>query len=201
MKRHPAVAAFLIAACSSASFAGIGEGQGELGFDFGVTSYDEEFVGQSGAHLKVRGGYHFSERFQLEGQLGYSAHFDEDALRSRGGATPDRQLRVLFVDGVFNFHSSSGNLVPYVLAGVGVSTSDFSFRQTDTSAAWQAAGGSRFFFGDRDQVAFRLEAALIFEKTFDQSKRHASYVAGFTWRLGKGSGSSETPRPAAASPG
>jgi hypothetical protein len=56
----------------------------------------------------------------------------------------------------------------------------------DTGAARQIGLGCRFFFGDADQVAFRLQASRLTEDTFDETSTHLNYVVGFTWRLGGG---------------
>jgi hypothetical protein len=169
------------------SVAGIGKGNGELGFDFGVTTWDSDLTGGTGPLLKIRGGYFATRWFEIEGQAAYSVHFDEVNTQARK-YDDDQKLRQYFVSGVFNFHSKSGRVVPYVLAGVGMTNMIFlNNTREDDSIAWQAAAGSRFFFGHNDQVAFRIEAAFLFDETFDQSNRHDQYAVGFSWRLGGGS--------------
>ena len=90
------------------------------------------------------------------------------------------------VNGVFNFyHSPGGRIVPYVLVGVGSATLDFPLsNESDSGRAYQVAGGSRFFFGERDKVAFRLEIGQIVAEVFDETTRHSNVIVGFTWRLG-----------------
>src|SRR5207249_7163043 len=117
--------------------------------------------------------------FELEGQLGGLATridvIDEDI-----------GLSTAFVNGVFNFHSKSGNVVPYVLGGAGQAKLEFKvggFSNSDNGAASHLAGGCRLFFGKNKRVAIRLEADFIREKTFDTTSNHKRGVVGFTWRL------------------
>ncbi|HYV20581.1 MAG TPA: outer membrane beta-barrel protein [Verrucomicrobiae bacterium] len=180
----------LLSGAFAPAWAGITKGNGELGFDFGVTSWDQDLVGHTGSMLKLRGGYCATKWFEIEGQFAYSAHFDEGALRGNGSTDrkldQDQAMSQVFVSGVFNFPSKSGNIIPYVLGGVGRTDVKFpNAHVDDTSSAWQAAVGSRFFYGDHDQVAFRIEAAFLFDDAFDQSNRHGQYALGFTWRLGR----------------
>ncbi len=89
---------------------------------------------------------------------------------------------------MFNFHSKGGNVVPYVLGGLGTATLDFPYANvSDSGTARQIAAGCRFFFGDRSQVAFRLEASRLSGNSFNETSTHTNYVAGFSWRLGGGS--------------
>lgn len=170
----------------SAPRAGIDAGNGEIGFDFGVTAWDDNLAGRTGGLLKLRGGYLVSRWFEIEGQIGYSAHSDETDLRSDHGFHADQEMAQYFVSGVFNFHSKGGNIVPYLLAGAGWTDVSFPLSDgEDGSVAWQTAGGSRFYFGEDDHIAFRVEVAFIFDDAFEQSNRHASYAVGFAWRLGE----------------
>src|SRR2546428_9455941 len=166
--------------------AGIGKGNGEIGFDFGGTEFDRGLIKQDGPRLAFRGGYHLTRLFEIEGQVGASVHYHFDALLGRGGSRrADTSLRTIFAEGVFNFHSKGGNVVPYVLGGVGSGTLDFPLANaSDSGAAYIIAGGSRFFFGDRDQVAFRLEVSRISLRAFDADTNHVNATAGFTWRIG-----------------
>ena len=168
----------------SPALAGIGKGNGEIGFDFGATGFDSEVSGKSAFRLAFRGGYHFSKWFELEGESSASVHIVREGFY-RDEA--DIVLSTIFVNGVLNFHSKSGNVVPYLLAGIGRARLDFRLANVDdTGAARQFGAGCRFFFGDHDQVAFRLQASRLMEDTFDETSTHTNYVAGFTWRLGGG---------------
>jgi len=168
----------------SPALAGIGKGNGEIGFDFGATSFDSEVSGKGAGRLAFRGGYHLSKWFELEGETSASVHGN---LQGQTRNEADIVLATLFVNGVFNFHSRSGNVVPYLLAGIGRARLDFPLANfNDTGPARQIGGGCRFFFGDEDQVAFRLQVARLMEDTFDETSTHLNYVAGFSWRLGGG---------------
>jgi len=165
--------------------AGIGKGNSEIGFDFGYTRFDPDLVDGGGFREAFRGGYHFSPLFELEGQASVSIIVDVDTTNH--GVDVDNRLAALMANGVFNFHPGKGNIVPYILGGVGrARLSFFSSDFRDSGSAWQVAGGCRFFFGDEGQVAFRLEYARLSSKLFDTTGVYQSFTAGFTWRLGKG---------------
>jgi hypothetical protein len=55
---------------------------------------------------------------------------------------------------------------------------------SDTGNAQQLGAGCRFFFGEHEGVALRVEASEVWEKSYDVTKNHTAYVFGFTWRLG-----------------
>ncbi len=162
---------------------GVGAGNGEIGFDFGFTEFDSNTADDTGFRGVFRGGYHITDLFQIEGHLASSVS-DEDIV--------DVTLTTLFVNGVFNFHPTNANIVPYVLGGIGVANVDFevdipffgSIDVDDDSVAYQVAGGSRFFFGSNKRTAFRIELSVMGEDTFDESSTHINLVGGFTWRLG-----------------
>src|SRR5262245_3376256 len=140
--------------CLSPVCAGIGKGNGEIGFDFGATAFDSDVTAKSGFHLALRGGYHFTRFFELEAEISDSAHYDWNERTSEA----DLRLDTWLLNGVFNFPSKSGRLVPYVLAGFGSARLDPVFGgPDDTGNAWQAGGGCRFFMGPR--AAFRLQVA------------------------------------------
>jgi hypothetical protein len=171
-------------ACATSARADTKKDGGELGFDFGATVWDEDLGGKTGALLKLRGGYNLTRHFEIEGQAGYSAYLYGPAVRTNHDLTAYQSMVQAFVSGVVNFPSRSGNVVPYVLGGVGSTHTQFHASVNDTSTAWMAGGGSRFFFGERKKVAFRLEAAYLFDQAFDQSNRNLNLAMGFVWRLG-----------------
>ena len=188
MKRHLFVVMCAVILFGSPALAGIGKGNGEIGFDFGATGFDSDVTGKSAFRLAFRGGYHFSKWLELEGESSASVHVVREGFYKDEA---DIVLSTVFVNGVVNFHSKSGNVVPYLLAGIGRARLDFRLANfDDTGAARQFGAGCRFFFGDHDQVAFRLQASKLMEDTFedifDGTSTHMNYVAGFTWRLGGG---------------
>lgn len=184
MKRHLLIVMCAVSLSVSPVFAGIGKGSGEIGFDFGATGFDSDVTGKSAFRLAFRGGYHFSKWFELEGESSASVHVIQEGFYENEA---DIVLSTIFVNGVVNFHSKSGSVVPYLLAGIGQARLDFRLANVDdTGRARQIAAGCRFFFGDHDQVAFRLQAGRLMEDTFDLTSTHMNYVAGFTWRLGGG---------------
>lgn len=163
-------------AAAAPSAADIGAGNGEIGFDAGFTEFDSNTVDDTGTRLALRGGYHFTDLFQLEGQVAAQAAEDDIV---------DVTLTTVMVNAVFNFHPSP-NVVPYFLVGAGTANLDvevFGFSIDDDSTAYQAAIGSRFFVGS-GALAIRLEASVLSEDTFNVDSTHYSAVVGLTWRLG-----------------
>jgi Outer membrane protein beta-barrel domain len=184
--KHPLLTSLLLALLlTTPALAGIGKGNGEIGFDFGVTDFGSNLTDKTGARLVFRGGYHFTDLFELEGEIGCAS-----ATESSGGFDTNLALCAQMVNGVLNFHLYDGNLVVYLLGGLGSATlvidPDFFASVDDSSSAYQIAVGGRFFFGEKRKSAFRAELSRLHEETFDIGRDHTSLVAGFTWRLGRG---------------
>lgn len=185
MRRVLIVTVCLALAGATPALAGLDPGNGELGFDLGyarleANASDEDRTGA--ARFNFRGGYCFNKMFELEG-MGAGLGSEDP-----GAGTATTTLAVDFVDAVFNFHPTNVHIVPYVLVGTGYATliinPDFGDRIEESGAAFQIAGGSRFFYGVKKRVAFRVELSAISEDTFDKRQIHVSLTGGFTWRLG-----------------
>jgi len=188
MKRLLAVAVIAALPAVAPALAGIGRHNGEIGFDFGYAGFDRDLSDANGARATIRGGYHVSDWFQIEGEdvgMGTSG--------SAGALDADTTIGAFFVNGVFNFHPGRGAVVPYVLGGIGLATIRLDFnlsgKADDTGGASQLAAGCRFFFGSRGRAAVRLEASVMHHRTSDlviasQTFTEKSLTAGFTWRLG-----------------
>ena len=69
MKRRLLVSSLVALLSAGPALAGIGKGDGEIGFDLGYTEFDQNLTGQNGARLALRGGYHVTRLFQIEGQV------------------------------------------------------------------------------------------------------------------------------------
>ena len=164
----------------SPALAGIGKGNGEIGFDFGLAQIDDEVTDDAGGRFSIRGGYFFSDLFQLEGQA------TAITVSEAEGTNVDISLSTFFVNAVFNFHPSK-QLVPYALGGFGSANLEFSNGTSidDDSNAWQIAVGSRFFFGKSKRPSVRVELSYLSEETFDENSNHISVVVGFSWRTGR----------------
>ena len=165
--------------------AGIGQGNGEIGFGFGFMDFDSNINAETGGRFAIRGGSHFTNLFQLEGQI-LSANAT-DFVRP-GYAVQNTSMGAFLVNGVFNFHASEV-VVPYALVGVGrvavLDLTPFSSGDFDEDGpAFQAAGGVRLFFGQKKRAAVRIELSLLRDETFDESSTHTSLTVGFTWRIG-----------------
>jgi hypothetical protein len=184
MKAIVPLTLILAALFAAPAAAGIGAGNGEIGCEFGSTDFDSNVTAKSGSRFDFRGGYHFTKRFELEGQSACSG-----ATERLIGDDLNITLCAVTVNGVLNFHSRGGNIVPYILGGVGRARLKFDgagSNDEDTGSASQAALGSRFFFGKTKRVAFRFDYSVLREKAFGESSIHRNLVLGFTWRLGKG---------------
>jgi outer membrane protein with beta-barrel domain len=151
-----------------------GPGNGEYGFDVIAIGRDTA-INQSTAYgLRVRGGYHFNERFQIEGLA--------------GGAIDNESLcaATILVAGSFTFRPRH-KVEPYVLLGAGQATREIETPAGDTDDSGLAAHamvGSRFFFTQTHVVALRVEAGLEVEDTFDTTSTHPTLALGITWRMG-----------------
>ena len=78
------------------ALAGIGKGNGEIGFDFGATDFDQNVSRQSAGRLSFRGGYHVSRLFEVEGEISASAHYN---LNLQNTTRADVVLTTVFANG------------------------------------------------------------------------------------------------------
>ena len=182
MKNILTVAFVALFACSVPALAGIGQGNGEVGFDYGSTDYDSDTGLDSSDSLSVRGGYFMTNLFQVEGQ-----YMTADATTEDFGTDVDASTDILMVNGVFNFHPKK-EITPYVLVGMGradVSVESTGFSADDSGMAYQIGAGSRFFFGKNKRAAFRVDLSRISQDTFDEDTTNTTFAGGFTWRLGR----------------
>ena len=188
VKRLNVVLCVVVLSAATPAAAGIGARNGEIGFDFGYADFDNDLAGKNGARVAVRGGYHFTDWFQIEGES-----VAMGTTETAAGTEIDTTIAAFLVNGVFNFHPGHGSAVPYVLGGLGFATVRERLtpgeRLDDTGGASQLAAGGRFFFGSRKQVALRLEAGLMWHKTSDPIAPGRTFVeksltAGFTWKIG-----------------
>jgi opacity protein-like surface antigen len=182
MKKIVLVAFAALFAFSAPALAEIGQGNGEIGFNYGNTDYDSDTGLDSSDSLSLRGGYFMTRLFQVEGQY-MSADATNDAL----GTELDASTDIMMVNGVFNFHPKK-EITPYVLVGLGRAdvTVQIPGASTDDSGmAYQVAAGSRFFFGKSKRTAFRVDLSMVNQDTFEESTTNTTFAGGFSWRLGK----------------
>ena len=165
------------------SFAGIGEGNGEIGADYGRLRFDPELLGESGQRWALRAGRHVVGSLECEAEITRARAETEPFAGARRSVTLDE---VLF-NVAFNFHPRRG-IVPYVLAGVGLARLELEavgLVTSDRRPGYQIAGGSRFFLGDRSPAALRIELAILGSNAFEHSYFHPALSAGLTFRLGR----------------
>lgn len=175
-----AVLAVAISCVAQPLEASLQAGDFELGFGVGGTRFDDSFGGEDADYrTELRGGYFLNDVVELELQ----------AARSVG--VLDLSLDTALLNAVFNLRpAGSGIVVPYVLVGAGgariENLSIFSEEdEEETGLAYQAAIGSRFFFGQDARMAFRVELSTTFEDTLDETNRHTSLTGGLLWRIGR----------------
>jgi hypothetical protein len=166
---------FLAAPAEAQTTVPLQAGDFEAGFGVGATRFDDT-VSDDDADYRVegRGGYFFTDGFELEVQA------------ARAVGVLDLQLDTAFVNAVFNF--PVGRAVPYVLVGAGGARIDdgglFEESRTENGTAYQAALGSRFFFGD-SRMAARVELSSAWENALDDTSNHLSLTGGLVWRIGR----------------
>ena len=157
---------------------------GEIGFGVGQTSLSSDTTGIDTAQfLGVRGGYNFTQQWQLEGQLSSSSESGDIS-----GTSVDTTMRLIMVNGVMNFHPAKKEIVPYVMAGIGradVEVDASGTNVSDNSVAYQVGGGTRVFFGKTQRMAFRADLSFLRDTTFDDSTTSTTVTAGLTWKLGR----------------
>lgn len=172
-----ACAVALTLVLASPATADIGDSDAEIGLDVGLVELD--FSGDTEVRFGVRGGYFFTERFELEAQA-WRAETEIPGF--------DVSLTAYLLNAVFNFHPRE-RMVPYVLVGAGRADAEADRvgpgRDRDfDSFAYQVAAGSRFFFSSGGRTAVRLELSMLFEETLDATREHLGLTVGLSWRLG-----------------
>ena len=184
MKKLVSLAFLGVLVFSAPALAGIEKGNGEIGVDYGSTSYDNDAAEfDSSDSLSLRGGYFFTNLFQLEGQF-----ISSDTTVSDLGSNVKASTDIMMVNGVFNFMPGK-EIKPYVLVGLGQASTDIDaegFGSVDDSGtAYQIGAGSRFFFGKSKRAAFRFDVSMINQDTFEEETTNTTVAGGFTFRLGK----------------
>lgn len=182
MKKILSVVMVACFALTVPALAAIQEGNGEVGFDYGNTDYDNNTGIDSSDSMSLRGGYFMTRLFEIEGQF-----VNADDSTNMVGTTVNTDMNLLMVNGVFNFHPRE-EIIPYVRVGLGRADLEVSspiLTADDSSMAYQFGGGTRFYFGKEKRAAFRVDLSWVTEDTFDQSSTHTTFAGGFAWRLGR----------------
>jgi hypothetical protein len=182
MKKVLGVAVLASVACFVPAHAAITQGNGEVGVNYGSTSYDSNTGLDSSSQLALRGGYFMTSLFQIEGQYANS-----DANSKDFGSDVKASTDLMMVNGVFNFMNKK-DITPYALVGLGqarVNVDATGLGSTnDSGTAYQIGAGSRFFFGKAKRAAFRIDVARVTEDTFNEKSTNTMVAGGFSWRLG-----------------
>jgi opacity protein-like surface antigen len=189
MKRILCFALFVVVALGAPAFAANKPSSstantGEIGFEVAQADVNNsDATGSDSAQfLGVRGGYHLTDQFQVEGQIASSSENGDVA-----GTSVDSTMRLYMVNGVMNFHPRNKEFMPYVMAGIGradVSVDASGLSVSDNGVAYQIGGGTRIFFGKSKTMAFRADLALLKENSFSESTTFTTVSAGITWKLG-----------------
>jgi len=181
MKHSLSLIAVFALMLSTPAMASLEQGNTEVALDFGMTELDSNTFDQTGLTMGFRGGYLFTDLFELEGQFSSTSADDSVA-----GIDMDLDATTLFVNGLFNFRPTE-EIVPYVLVGIGTTDVDIEvagFKVDDSATATQIGFGSRFYFGQEKKVAVRVEVAFVNEDTFDADSTHTNILGSLSWKLG-----------------
>lgn len=143
-------------------------GNGEVGFDFGMTSFEEEISDSAAGRFSLRAGIMASRLLEFEGQLSVA---DRSDLNLSSG----------MVNVVFNFRTGD-RLMAYFLLGGGAARLDLDYDDS-IGPAGQFAGGFRAFGGE-GRVGLRLEIGAMVADHFDDARIYPSATVGFTFVLG-----------------
>ena len=178
------VAGAAVLAPAAPGATGFGRGDGEIGADFALARFDSNLTDATGDRYSLRAGRRLGPRLQWEGEI--------TRITAREELLPGADLRVTlalaFASAIVNFQQGK-NVTPYLLAGIGLATMKLEavgLSSRDTGTAYQLAGGSRFFFGERSRVALRVELSLVANEAFEHTYVHATLGAGLTFSVGKG---------------
>ena len=175
------VAVLAMFAFVTPAHADIDKGNGEVGLDYGSTSYDSDTNLDNSDSLSLRGGYMVTRLFQVEGQ-----YMSADSKTEDFGVTTKASTDVMMVNGVFNFHPKK-EITPYVLVGFGradINVEQAGLSADDSGKAYQIAAGSRFYFGKSQRAALRVDLSRVTADTFDESTTNTTFAGGFAWRIG-----------------
>lgn len=182
MKKYLGVALLISAVWFLPAHAAIGQGNTEIGVNYGNTSYDSNTGLDSSDSIALRGGYFVTNLFQVEGQFATT-----DATSSEAGTDVKASTDLMMVNGVFNFMNKK-DITPYALVGVGQAKVNVDGTglpsANDSGTAYQIGAGSRFFFGKAKRAAFRLDVSRVTQDTFDEKTSNMTFAGGFSWRLG-----------------
>ena len=144
------------------------KGDGEVGIDVGITSFEDEVSDSAAGRVSLRAGLMLSNLFELEGQLAVSDRTDVN-------------LSSGLVNCVFNFRTGD-RLMAYFLVGGGAARLDLDGTDS-TGVAGQFAGGFRAFGGE-GQIGLRLELGALVADHFGEARASYNATFGFTFVLG-----------------
>jgi len=153
-------------------------GRFEIGFDLGATRYDGPVDDDSDLALRFRGGYFFTERLELEGQVFSTANVF-------GGDLETQMINVVY--GL----NEGRRVQPYVLGGIGAASFEQDsglfgppVRVDEDGFAYQAGIGSRFAFTRSGRFGGRLEVTVLQEDTLGDAT-HVIGTVGLLWTIGR----------------
>lgn len=153
-------------------------GRFEIGLDVAAIDFDGDTGDDTDLAFRVRGGYFFTERLELEGQLFSTANV-------LGGDLETQMINVVY--GL----NEGRRTQPYVLAGVGAASfqREIGFfgprvRIDEDGFAYQAGFGSRFAFTRSGRFGGRLELTVLQEDTLGDAT-HVIGTFGLLWTLGR----------------
>lgn len=153
-------------------------GRFELGLDLGAIELDSRTNDDTDLVFRLRGGYFFTERLEVEGQI-------FTTVNVFGG-----DLETLMINVVYGL-SEGRRTQPYVLAGIGSASFERAegglfgdrVRIDEDGFAYQAGVGGRFAFTRSGRFGGRLELSVLREDTLGDAT-HVIATAGLLVAFG-----------------
>ena len=155
-------------------------GRFEIGLDVGAIDFDSRTDDDTELAFRLRGGYFFTERLELEGQV-------FSVVNVFGG-----DLDTLMVNVVYGLNEGR-RTQPYVLGGIGSARFQRTLgpffggprvRIDEDGFAYQAGIGSRFAFTRSGRFGGRLELSVLQEDSLGDAT-HVIGSAGLIFTVGR----------------
>lgn len=181
MKKPVTVLSAVLISCiilfSGNAIAGMNAGAATISPMAGLYTFDGEQDLDTGVMLGLGFGYNITDNWAAEGVFNL---INTEASVGRGGNSVECYL--LRLDFLYHFRQS-GDVVPYLAAGVGTAWFDAAPVTDDVSANINYGAGIKYFF--MDNMAIRGEVRHIMAFDDYNTNQNFSFNLGLTFQLGK----------------